>query len=58
VATGWQGSNCLVAFLVATIIQGMLVLNYESSYTPEPYQGTLLSWAVMAFAVSFNIFLS
>jgi amino acid transporter len=39
-------------------VQGLLVLNYEDTYQPQPYQGTLLVWAVMAFCVIFNIFLA
>lgn len=58
VAAGWQGSICSTAFLAGTIIQGLLVLNYESTYTPQPYQGTLLVWAVTVFCVVFNVFLA
>ncbi|KAK5709338.1 hypothetical protein LTR17_019851 [Elasticomyces elasticus] len=57
VAVGWQGSICSTSFLAGTIIQGMVVLN-DPTYSPQPYQGTLLVWAVMVFCVFFNIFLA
>ncbi|KAK0272015.1 hypothetical protein LTR35_013185 [Friedmanniomyces endolithicus] len=57
VAVGWQGSVCGTAFLAGTIIQGMAILN-DATYSPQPYQGTLLVWAVMVFCVFFNIFLA
>ncbi|KAK0849254.1 hypothetical protein LTR03_005335 [Friedmanniomyces endolithicus] len=57
VAVGWQGSVCGTAFLAGTIIQGLAILN-DGTYSPQPYQGTLLVWAVMVFCVFFNIFLA
>ena len=57
VAVGWQGSVCGTAFLAGTIIQGLAILN-DATYSPQPYQGTLLVWAVMVFCVFFNIFLA
>lgn len=35
-----------------------MTLNYEDSYVPQPYQGTLLVWAVTSFCVIFNVFLA
>ncbi|KAK4539385.1 hypothetical protein LTR36_010986 [Oleoguttula mirabilis] len=40
-----------------TIIQGLIVLN-DSSYSPQPYQGMLLVWAVTVFCILFNVFLA
>lgn len=57
VATGWQLSICSTAFLAGTIIQGLIVLN-DSNYASQPYQGTLLVWAVTVFCILFNIFLA
>ena len=50
---GWQTAAASVAFLVGTIIQGLIVLIYPN-YTSEPYQGTLLCIAVVSFAILFN----
>ncbi|OQN95522.1 hypothetical protein B0A48_18505 [Cryoendolithus antarcticus] len=57
VAVGWQGSICSTAFLASTIIQGIVILNHPA-HSPQPYQGTLLVWAVMFFCVFFNVFLA
>lgn len=40
--------------LCATLIQGLLVLNYPNSYVSQGWHGTLLIWAtvVLAFAVN------
>ncbi|KAK3117248.1 hypothetical protein LTR53_001583 [Teratosphaeriaceae sp. CCFEE 6253] len=48
---------CSTAYLAGTIIQGLIILNH-ATYTPQPYQGTLLVWAVMLFCVIFNVFLA
>ena len=58
VAAGWQGSTAGTAFLIGTIIQGMITLNYPDSYVAQPYQGTLLTIAVMVFCIVFNVFLA
>ena len=57
VAIGWQGSICSTAFLAGTITQGLITLN-DDNYNPQPYQGTLLVWAIMAFCVFFNVFMA
>ena len=44
-----------VCFLEGTIIQGLILLN-DDTYIPEPYQGTLLAWAVLALPLLCNIF--
>ncbi|KAL9116654.1 MAG: hypothetical protein Q9187_006820, partial [Circinaria calcarea] len=52
-ATGWQAALVSIAFLVGTIIQGLIVLNYPS-YVFERWHGTLLVIAVTTFSVIFN----
>jgi amino acid transporter len=44
-------------YLTATSLQG-LVINSQSSYQPERWQGTLLVFALMFVAIIFNTFLS
>lgn len=39
--TGWVAAVASVCFLIATMIQGVAVLNY-SSYTPERWHATLM----------------
>jgi len=50
---GWQATCASAAFLSATLIQGLGVLN-NTSYVGQRYQATLLTWAVIAFAVFIN----
>lgn len=45
-----------VAFLEGTIIQGLIVQNYPTTYIPQLWHGTLLSWAVLALPLICNIF--
>ena len=52
-ATGWQGSVVGLSFLAGTIIQGLITLN-NPNYSPQPWHGTLLVIAVVAFAIIFN----
>ncbi|KAF4993990.1 hypothetical protein FGRMN_6121 [Fusarium graminum] len=54
---GWQTGCASTAFITGTQIQGLIVLNHPN-YTPEPWHGTLLSIAVAALSVLFNIFLA
>ncbi|OAA50750.1 Amino acid/polyamine transporter I [Beauveria brongniartii RCEF 3172] len=55
---GWQGSVASSAFLTGTMIQGMIAMNNVETYVPQPYQGTLLFWAIMLFAVFINAIVS
>lgn len=55
---GWQGSVASSAFLTGTMIQSMIVMNNLDTYIPQPYQGTLLFWAIMLFAVLINAVVS
>lgn len=57
VAAGWQFSIVSTAFLAGTILQGLLILNYEN-YVYEGWHGTLLVIAVTLFCIVFNVFLA
>ena len=57
VAAGWQFSIVSTAFLAGTILQGLLILNYEN-YVYEGWHGTLLVIAVTLFCIIFNVFLA
>ncbi|KAL8991783.1 MAG: hypothetical protein Q9169_007652 [Polycauliona sp. 2 TL-2023] len=50
---GWQAGMLSVAFIVGTIIQGLITLN-NPDYGFERWHGTLLVWAVTLFCVIFN----
>lgn len=50
----WQAGNASGSFLTGTIIQALLVVNYES-YDPKPYQGTLIVFAMVAILFLANI---
>ena len=54
---GWQGSVASSSLLTGTMIQGLIGLNNDS-YVPQPWQGTLLFWAVIIFAVFINTLVS
>ncbi|KAI2636960.1 putative amino acid permease [Hypomontagnella submonticulosa] len=45
-----------VAFLAATMIQGLIILNYSETYVPQQWHGTLMYWAVTVVIVLINIF--
>ena len=57
VAAGWQFSIVSTAFLAGTILQGLLILNYDN-YVYHGWHGTLLVIAVTLFCVIFNVFLA
>lgn len=45
------------AFLGGTLIQGLLILNYDS-YNPQRWHGTLLFYAVLAVSLLVNTYLA
>lgn len=51
--TGWQVFLASVAFIVGTIIQGLIVLNHEN-YVYRAWHGTLFAIAVISFSIIFN----
>jgi choline transport protein len=54
---GWQAGQASVAFLCATMIQGVAVLNHPD-YVPERWQATLILYAILAFMFIINTFLA
>jgi choline transport protein len=54
---GWQAGQASVAFLAASMIQGLAILNYPN-YAPTRWQGTLIFYAVIAFIVFINTYLA
>ncbi|KAK5166550.1 uncharacterized protein LTR77_008093 [Saxophila tyrrhenica] len=52
---GWIAVVAQPAFLVGTIIQGLITLNVDS-YVAQPWHGTMLTWAVLAVPVLCNVF--
>ncbi|KAL8683513.1 MAG: hypothetical protein Q9186_000553 [Xanthomendoza sp. 1 TL-2023] len=51
--TGWQAANASGAFNSGILIQGLIAL-CNPNHVSKGWQNTLLSWAVLAFAVSIN----
>lgn len=59
---GWLTSMAWIA-TVATetlfaglMLQGVVILNHPApEYSPEPYQGTLLTWAVIGVCIFINV---
>jgi amino acid transporter len=54
---GWQTGLASLAFLVGTMIQGLITLN-NPNYVPHGWHGTLLVIAVTAFCILFNTVLA
>lgn len=54
---GWQTGQASVAFLAASIIQAVAILNHPN-YAPTRWQGTLIFYGVIAFIVFINTFLA
>lgn len=50
----WIATVATETLFAGTIIQGILVLDYPS-YDSKPYQGTLLTWAVIAGCIFVNV---
>ncbi|KAF2475588.1 amino acid transporter [Lindgomyces ingoldianus] len=53
----WQALTASGGYLTATSLQG-LVINSQSSYMPERWQGTLIVFAIMTVCFIFNTFLA
>lgn len=51
--TGWQGITSSVGYLMGTTIQGLIALTVPS-YSPQPWQGTLLLCASVLLCVLVN----
>ncbi|TGO39756.1 hypothetical protein BHYA_0048g00210 [Botrytis hyacinthi] len=57
--TGWQGLVASGGYLTGTIVQGLIVLTVPSYAASETsWQGTLLYWAAIFFAVFINAVVS
>ncbi|KAK3686192.1 amino acid/polyamine transporter I [Podospora appendiculata] len=53
--TAWQAMAVSTGYIVATLLQGMVVLvQPTSSYIPESWHTILILWAAMVFAVVMN----
>ena len=52
----WQALVAGVAYISGTLVQGILILNYPS-YDYQRWHGTLLFYAVLAFALFINTYL-
>lgn len=53
----WEAGQASGAFLGASILQGLIILN-QPTYAPTRWQGTLLYYAVLSFMVFVNTFLA
>ncbi|KAH9207657.1 putative GABA permease [Leptodontidium sp. 2 PMI_412] len=54
---GWQTGIISIAFLTASQIQSLLVIN-NANYSFERWHGTLLAMAISSFAIIFNTYLA
>ncbi|GAM83061.1 hypothetical protein ANO11243_010470 [Dothideomycetidae sp. 11243] len=51
---GWNANTAAGIYFSGTMIQGLLVLNYPETYVLHRWQGTLLMYAALLFAVFVN----
>lgn len=51
----WQAGNAAGLFLVGTLIQALVTINYPD-YSPANWQGTLMVWAVVAVMWVMNVY--
>lgn len=54
---GWQAAVASGGFLASGLVQGLVLLNH-TSYTPKPWQGVLLFYASIFFALFVNTIVS
>ncbi|KAK6439601.1 hypothetical protein LTR95_004191 [Oleoguttula sp. CCFEE 5521] len=52
---GWQLTTASPAFLAATIIQALLVLNHPDTYVYQRWHGSLIYWLITLLGVAINI---
>lgn len=53
--TAWQAIAVSLCYLIATLLQGIVVLSQaEEAYIPKAWQTVLIIWAVSLFAVLVN----
>ncbi|KAJ5630768.1 uncharacterized protein N7484_010868 [Penicillium longicatenatum] len=52
---GWQAALASICYLMATQIQGMVMLN-SPEYHAQQWHGTLIMWAIVAFVGFINIY--
>jgi amino acid transporter len=52
---GWQATSTSICYLLATQIQGMVILN-NPGYVPEKWHGTLIMWALVVSSSLVNIY--
>lgn len=51
----WLSIIVVDSFIVGGLVQALIVIN-DASYTPERWQGTLLTWVAVIAVASFNVF--
>lgn len=54
---GWQTAAATVSYLTGKQIQALIIL-WNPTYVPKPWQGTLLIWSVLAVCLIFNTLFS
>ncbi|KAI9869031.1 MAG: hypothetical protein M1813_002854 [Trichoglossum hirsutum] len=52
----WAATTAIETFLAGTIVQDLIKLNYPN-YDAKLWQGTFLTWAVIAVAIFINVFM-
>ena len=53
---GWQAFVVAISYTCATLIQGLVILNYRS-YAPQLWHATLMSYGVSLFGFFMNTYL-
>ena len=55
IKASWLSIIAVDSFIVGGLVQALIVIN-DATYTPERWQGTLLTWVAVIAVASFNIF--
>lgn len=50
----WQAIAVSLGYLIATLLQGIIILGNPGAYIPQAWHTVLIIWAVMLFAVIMN----
>ena len=51
----WIATVAIETIFAGTILQGLIILDYQETYVPQQWQGTLLAWMVVAVAILINV---
>ena len=51
----WVATVAIETIFAGTILQGLIILDYQETYASQQWHGTLLAWMVVAVAIFINV---